>query len=86
MSIEEHARNIINAKSECDDWNRYYYCQEQAQAILDALAWISVDERLPEQDDCYLATMNDGNKDVVNYLQDHGGWQIKGVVAWRELV
>lgn len=89
MSIEEHAQNILAAREQCDDYNYVEYVKEEAQAILDAMKWIPVSERLPECGYIVLAVTQSGEI-YKTWYESPFGWDNDryedSVTAWRELI
>jgi hypothetical protein len=91
MSIEEHAQNILTAREQCDDYNYTEYVKENARAILDALKWVPVTDRLSYDESLVMVRFADGKECKSWWHYGYDGWVLdddhdSAVVAWRELV
>ena len=53
------------------------------EALKQEPKWIPVSERLPEEDDLYLITFDNGEIDLVAF--DRGDFSYSGVIAWMPL-
>lgn len=80
----------VNAVSE-EVYTREYNLRKDAEfkayklekALEQEPKWIPVSERLPEDDDLYLITFDNGEIDLVAF--DRGDFSYSGVIAWMPL-
>lgn len=91
MSIEQNAQAILDiCQAGPIPGGISINIKEQAQAIIDALEWISVTERLPELNKRVMTKHLDGTITMNTYASlDSGNRWINGmldVIAWREVV